>query len=54
VVPQSHRKAGAFAGPAGWTRRRRADETKYESERVRGKEVVMVSNQMEACRHAQE
>jgi hypothetical protein len=54
VVPQSHLRAGAFAGPAGRPRRRRADETKSELDRVRGKEVGMVSNQMEAGRHAQE
>jgi hypothetical protein len=54
VVPQSHRRAGAFAGPAGRPRRRRADETTSESDRIRGKEVGMVSNQLEAGRHAQE
>jgi hypothetical protein len=54
VVPQAHRRAGAFAGPAGRPRRRRADDAKSESDRVRGKEVGMVSNQMEAGQHAQE
>jgi hypothetical protein len=54
VVPQSHRRAGAFAGPASRPGRRRADAAKSESDRVRGKEVGMVSNQMEAGRHAEE
>jgi hypothetical protein len=53
VVPQSYRRAGAFAGPAGRPRRRRADAVKSESDRVRGKEVGMVFNQMEAGRQAQ-
>jgi hypothetical protein len=44
----------AFADPAGRPRRRREDDAKSESDRVRGKEVGMVSNQMEAGRHAQE
>jgi hypothetical protein len=44
----------AFAGPAGRPRRGRAEELKSESDRVRGKEVGMVSNKMEAGRHAQE
>jgi hypothetical protein len=43
-APKSHRRAGAFAGPAGRPRRRRADDTKSESNRVSGKEVGMVSN----------
>jgi hypothetical protein len=54
VVLQSHRMAGAFASLTGRPRRRRADDTKSESDRVRGKEVGMVSNHMEAGRHAQE
>jgi hypothetical protein len=56
AVPQPHRRMGAFAGPAGRPRWRRADDTKSESEsdRARGKEVGMMSNQMEAGRHAQQ
>jgi hypothetical protein len=54
VVPQAHQRAGAIAGPAGRPRRRRADDVKSESDRVRRKEMGMVSNQMEAGRHAQE
>jgi hypothetical protein len=51
VVPHSHRRAGAFASRP---RRRRADDVKSESDRVRGEKVGMVSNQMEAGRLAQE
>jgi hypothetical protein len=54
VVPQSHRRVGAFASPVGRPRRRRVVVAKTESDRVRGREVGMVSNQMEADRHAQE
>jgi hypothetical protein len=36
-------RAGAFIGPAGRPRRRRADVAKSESDRVRGREVGMVS-----------
>jgi hypothetical protein len=43
-----------FAGPAGKPRRRRAKEVNSKSDRVKGEEVGMVSNQMEAGRHAQE
>jgi hypothetical protein len=48
VVPQSHQRAGVFAGPAGRPRRMRADDTKSESDRVNVKELGMESNQMEA------
>jgi hypothetical protein len=51
VDPQSHRRAGAFAGRP---MQRRAEEVKSELDRVTGMEVGMVSNQMEAGRHAQE
>jgi hypothetical protein len=54
AVQQLHWRAGAFAGPDGRSRWRRADAVKSMSYRVRRKEVGMVSNQMEADRHAQE
>jgi hypothetical protein len=47
VDPQSHLRAGVFAGLAGRPRRRQAEE-------VGGKEVGMLSNQMGAGRHVQE
>jgi hypothetical protein len=46
VVPQPHRRVKAFAGLAGRPRQRQADEVNCESDRVRGKEVGMVFNQM--------
>jgi hypothetical protein len=54
VDPQSHRRAGTFDGMAVRPRRRRAEEVKSESDRVRGKEMGMVFNQMEAGWLAQE
>jgi hypothetical protein len=43
--PQAHRMTGAFAGPAGRPRRKRAESVNFTWERVRGKDAGMVSYQ---------
>jgi hypothetical protein len=54
VGPTVAPEGGGVRRPGCRPRQRQADDTKSESDRVSGKEVGMVSNQMEAGRHAQE